>query len=167
MQIAFTHSTSIEQPRLVTKKRGRPAGSKNKNRLTRDQSAFEYEIDNLRFHKKKMNYEKVMEYYKSFYIPSRFVLSIVTNTPFETIKSMVKKSYFMKNVLPTNQYILNRNIQFHIEPQNKMQYLLQKKVGIVTNLLMIGFRTCNDLSDDNDLFDIIDDVDLFDDFPFN
>ena len=127
----------------------------NMDKLLYKGSAFEYEIDNLRFHKKKMNYEKVMEYYKSFYIPSRFVLSIVTNTPFETIKSMVKKSYFMKNVLPTNQYILNRNIQFHIEPQNKMQYLLQKKVGIVTNLLMIGFRTCNDLSDDKYVLNLL------------
>jgi hypothetical protein len=120
----------------------------NMDKLLYKGSTFEYEIDNLRFHKKKMNYEKVMEYYKSFYIPSRFVLSIVTNTPFETIKSILKKSYFMKNVLLTNQYILNRNIPFNIEPQTKIQYLLQKKVGIVTNLLMIGFRTCNDLSDD-------------------
>lgn len=120
----------------------------NMDKLLYKGSAFEYEIDNLRFHKKKMDYEKVMEYYKSFYIPSRFVLSIVTNTPFETIKSILKKSYFMKNVLPTNQYILNRNINFNIEPQSKIQYLLQKKVGIVTNLLMIGFRTCSDLSDD-------------------
>jgi predicted Zn-dependent peptidase len=120
----------------------------NMDKLLYKGSSFEYEIDNLRFHKKKMNYEKVMEYYKSFYIPTRFVLSIVSNVPFETIKTIIQKSYFMKNVLPNNGYILHRNINFNIEPQNKIQYLLQKKVGIVTNLLMIGFRTCSDLSKD-------------------
>jgi predicted Zn-dependent peptidase len=120
----------------------------NMDKLLYKGSAFEYEIDNLRFHKKKMSYEKVMEYYKAFYIPSRFVLSIVSNTSFETIKSIIKKSYFMKNVLTNTEYILHRNINFNIEPQNKIQYLLQKKVGIVTDLLMIGFRTCSDLSND-------------------
>ena len=127
----------------------------NMDKLLYKGSAFEYEIDNLRFHKKKMDYEKVVEYYKSFYIPSRFVISIISNTPFETIKSILKKSYFMKNVLPTNQYILNRNIHFHIEPQSKIQYTLHKKVGIVTNLLMIGFRTCNDLSDDKYVLNLL------------
>lgn len=120
----------------------------NMDKLLYKGSAFECEIDNLQFHKKKMNYEKVMEYYKSFYIPSRFVLSIVSNVPFETIKTIIKKSYFMKHVLPNNEYMLDRNINFNIEPQTKIQYLLQKKVGIVTNLLMIGFRTCSDLSND-------------------
>lgn len=118
-------------------------------------SAFEYEIDNLRFHKKKMNYEKVMEYYKSFYIPSRFVISIISNAPFETIKSILKKSYFMKHVLPANKYILNKNINFIIEPQSKIHYTLHTKVGIVTNLLMIGFRTCNDLSDDKYVLNLL------------
>lgn len=127
----------------------------NMDKLLYKGSAFESEIDNLRFHKKKMNYEKVTEYYKSFYIPSRFVLSIVTNTPFEIIKTIIKKSYFMKNVLLTNQYIMNRNIHFNIEPQSKIQYTLQKKVGIVTNLLMIGFRTCNDLSDDKYVLNLL------------
>ena len=127
----------------------------NMDKLIYKGSAFEYEIDNLRFHKKKMNYEKVMEYYKSFYIPSRFVLSIISTIPFETIKSMIQKSYFMKEVLPTNQYILHRNIHFQFEPQNKIQYLLQKKVGIVTNLLMIGFRTCNDLSKDKYVLNLL------------
>jgi predicted Zn-dependent peptidase len=127
----------------------------NMDKLLYKGSAFEYEIDTLRFHKKKMDYAKVMEYYKSFYIPSRFVISIISNTPFETIKSILKKSYFMKNVLPTNQYILNRNINFNIEPQSKIQYTLHKKVGIVTNLLMIGFRTCNDLSDDKYVLNLL------------
>lgn len=127
----------------------------NMDKLLYKGSAFEYEIDTLRFHKKKMDYEKVMEYYKSFYIPSRIVISIISNTPFETIKSILKKSYFMKNVLPTNQYILNRNINFNIEPQSKIQYTLHKKVGIVTNLLMIGFRTCNDLSDDKYVLNLL------------
>ena len=127
----------------------------NMDKLLYKGSAFESEIDTLRFHKKKMDYEKVMEYYKSFYIPGRFVLSVISNTPFETIKSIIKKSYFMKNVLPTNQYILNRNINFNIEPQSKIQYALHKKVGIVTNLLMIGFRTCNDLSDDKYVLNLL------------
>ena len=127
----------------------------NMDKLLYKGSAFEYEIDNLRFHKKRMNYEKVLEYYKSFYIPSRFVLSIISNTPFETIKSIIKKSYFMKNVLTNTEYILHRNINFNIEPQCKIQYKLQKKVGIVTNLLMIGFRTCNDLSNDKYVLNLL------------
>ncbi len=34
----------IEEPKIVTKKRGRPAGAKNKTALSRDKSQFEYAL---------------------------------------------------------------------------------------------------------------------------
>jgi predicted Zn-dependent peptidase len=129
--------------------------SENLDKLLYKGSDFEYEVDNLRFHKSMLKYERVLEYYKSFYIPSRFALSIASNIPFETIKSFIKKSYFMKNVLQCNEYVMKRNIRFNVEPQTQIQYMLQKKVGIVTNLLKIGFRTCSDLSNDKYALNIL------------
>ena len=43
------------------------------------------------------------------------------------------------------EILLPRSINLNIEPQNEIQYNLHKKVGIVTTVLYIGFRTCNDL----------------------
>lgn len=111
-------------------------------------SSYEFYIDNISFHKKPLKYSDVLEYYKHFYIPSRFVLSIVSNIPFENIKSYVKKSYFMKNCKPNNEFLLKHSINLNVTPQYEIQYNLHKKVGIVTNLLSIGFRTCNDLCND-------------------
>ena len=61
----------------------------------------------------------------------------------------------MKNVLQCNEYVMKRNIRFNVEPQTQIQYMLQKKVGIVTNLLKIGFRTCSDLSNDKYALNIL------------
>jgi len=43
------------------------------------------------------------------------------------------------------EMLLPHSINLNIEPQNEIQYNLHKKVGIVTTVLYIGFRTCNDL----------------------
>lgn len=111
-------------------------------------SSYEFYIDNISFHKNPLKYNDVLHYYKNFYIPSRFVLSIVSNISFENIKSYVKKSYFMKNCKPNNEFLLKHSINMNLTPQYEIQYNLHKKVGIVTNLLSIGFRTCNDLCSD-------------------
>ena len=111
-------------------------------------SSYEFYIDNIIFHKKPLKYDDVLNYYKNFYIPSRFVLSIVSNIPFDNIKSFVKKSFFMKHCNPNNEFLLKHSINLNITPQYEIQYNLHKKVGIVTNLISIGFRTCNDLCSD-------------------
>jgi predicted Zn-dependent peptidase len=111
-------------------------------------SSYEFHIDNIKYHKKHLNYNDVLQYYKNFYIPCRFVLSIVSNTHFDTIKSYIKKSYFMKDCKPNNDFLLKHSIHLNITPQHEIQYNLHKKIGIVTNVLSIGFRICNDLCSD-------------------
>ncbi len=41
-EVIETPEISVQEPAVVIKKRGRPAGAKNKNSLTRDKSQFEY-----------------------------------------------------------------------------------------------------------------------------
>jgi predicted Zn-dependent peptidase len=127
-------------------------------------SSYEFHIDNIHFHNKPLKYNDVLEYYKNFYIPNRFVLSIVSNISFDKIISFVKKSYFIKNdrgnanspTITNNEFILRHSINLNITPQTEIQYNLHKKVGIVTNVLSIGFRTCNDLCSDKYALTLLD-----------
>jgi len=111
-------------------------------------SSYEFRIDNLTFHKNPLKYKDVFEYYKNFYIPSRFVLSIASNIPFDKIITYIKKSHFMKDCKPNNEVLLKHSIQLSIIPQYDIQYNLYKKIGIITNVICIGFRTCSDLCSD-------------------
>jgi predicted Zn-dependent peptidase len=120
----------------------------NLDKLLYKGSSYEFEIDNLRYHKKRLDYNAVLEYYHSFYIPSRFVLSINTNISFDTIQQIVLKSQFMKKKSIFIDDLNKRTISFVITPQLKPQYYLHKKTGIITNLVSIGFRTCPHSSKD-------------------
>ena len=121
-------------------------------------SSYEFHIDNLSFHnnKNRLKYNDIIEYYKNFYIPSRFVLSIVSNISFDKIISFIQKSYFINNNKPNNEYLLKHSINLNITPQTEIQYNLHKKIGIVTTILSIGFRTCNDLCSDKYALTLLD-----------
>jgi hypothetical protein len=127
----------------------------NLDKLLYKGSSYEFEIDNLRYHKKRIDYNAIMEYYHSFYIPNRFVLSINTNISFDTIRQIVLKSQFMKKKASFNEELTKRTISFAIAPQTKPQYYLHKKTGIVTNLISIGFRTCPHSSKDKYVLNLL------------
>ena len=120
--------------------------NENLDKLLYKNSSFENQIDTLSYHKKLLNYNDGVEYYKLFYIPNRMALSIVTNTSIDTIKNYIHKSFFTNNLI--SNYTHLPRINYTIVPQNGIQYNIQTKKGITTTLLSIGLRTCSDLSPD-------------------
>mgnify|MGYP001434246850 CR=1 FL=1 len=101
-------------------------------------SSFEYPIDNIKYHKNKYNYEKVLDFYNNFYQPNRIVLSIISNISFEQFKKYLKQTFFVKKeskcgILPI--------IQFHIEPQDDIKIKLIPKKKTNTTHFFLGFRT--------------------------
>jgi predicted Zn-dependent peptidase len=105
-------------------------------------SAYEYPIDELEYHNKgTLSYDKVLDFYRSFYHPSNMFVSIVSHIPFEKIKLMLKKTYFLKEktrFTPTIKPV----IQLKLEPFSDIQYKLIEKKGVPNVSLLIGFRTC-------------------------
>ena len=112
-------------------------------------SSYEHPVDHVDFHKKKFNYNKCIELYKLFYTPNNIVLSIVSNLPFEKIKSFVKNSYFYKNTQANNLSELIQ-INHYLQPRKTPTYQLIKKEGVSNNTVIVGFRVCG--HDNNDKY---------------
>lgn len=128
-------------------------------------SSYEYPIDTLTYHmvktNKKYNQEKDISYanlvnwYRSFYIPSNFVFSIVSNLTFEKIKIMLSKSMFTKPVSVTPPFFF-KDIRLTLQPiTDKMRIFSIPKKGVSTHVIMIGFRTCSRFSNDRFCFKIL------------
>lgn len=119
-------------------------------------SSYSYTVDHLKYHKKSFDYKEIIKMYHTFYQPNNVVLSVVSNYSFEQIKRMISKTYFMKknnvcnechNLLPCtphNSFLLNYNIT----PQNTILYDFTPKKKMTTTHVNISFRTCNHISKD-------------------
>jgi predicted Zn-dependent peptidase len=74
------------------------------------------------------------------------VLSIVSNISFENIKKAIQKTFFSKSII--GKKIMNANIERNIGNTNcslsnegsSIQYNIQKKIGMDTTHLCIGFK---------------------------
>lgn len=110
----------------------------NINGLMYNGSSFQYPVDHVLYHKNKYNYEKIMNYYHTFYQPSRMVLSIVSNIPFVKFKNFLKSTYFLKKTEQKQQNFAF--INYNLTPQNDIQISLMEKKNVNTTHLMIGFR---------------------------
>jgi len=114
----------------------------NADRILYDGSSYTEPIDTLDYHKKSFNYEDVFKFYKLFYIPSRMIISIVSNVSFQKIKKFVENSYFFKHHI--NEYLImthNYRINPNITPQHELKYNLQIKPNMNTIHLYLCFRT--------------------------
>ena len=132
------------------------------SKLLYNGSSYANPIDTLSYHKKRMfEYEEVMKYYKTFYSPDRLTISIVSNIPFSEFKRMLKSTYFVKTPRP-NQGILSLResiqIQHELIPQSDIQIKIEKKTGMETNILAIGFRVCGNSSPDKYKLDILQEI---------
>ena len=101
-------------------------------------SSFENDIDELSYHDKKFDYDKVVDYYKRFYHPSRVVLSIVSNIPFSRFKRHLKHFLFVKFSESCSPSYAP--ISYQLEPQTDIQISLIPKKDTNTTHLCIGFR---------------------------
>ena len=70
----------------------------NMDKLIYKGSSYANSVDTIAYHKKRMDYEKVLEIYKLFYVPNRMVLSIVSSLSFEYIKKIIYKTFFIQKI---------------------------------------------------------------------
>jgi predicted Zn-dependent peptidase len=114
---------------------------KGLNKSLYDGSAYDTPVDMLEYHDTEFDYNKVIKYYKQFYIPDRMILSIATDLPFDHIKHILGKSFFVRRISAPQPAIVPK---ICISPQNEPRYILMKKPGIQTIHLVIGFRIDNE-----------------------
>ena len=57
------------------------------NKFLYDGSSFMYPVDTVKYHLKKFDYDNIVDFYKSFYHPSRMIISVVSNLSFHLIKN--------------------------------------------------------------------------------
>ena len=108
-------------------------------------SSFMYPIDTLSYHKKGFKYDDIVDFYRTFYHPSRMIVSIVSNQPLSFIKRVLNKTFFTKpspegmskNHQISSKYLIN----YRIEPRDDMKIILKNNSSLNTTHLFIGFRT--------------------------
>ena len=106
-------------------------------------SPFEYPVDELKYHvgKHVLQYDKIVEMYRAFYVPGRMILSVCSANSFESICAAVSKSFFVwesqKPVVacpssPILSFVHQTNIAYKIV-----------KMPINPVHICVGFRTCS------------------------
>jgi predicted Zn-dependent peptidase len=73
-------------------------------------TSYMYPIDTLNYHSHKLNYQKIVGFYKKFYRPSRMVISVVSNRPFSFIKNIINNTYFQEKTAPVVSTPKDRNV---------------------------------------------------------
>jgi predicted Zn-dependent peptidase len=115
-------------------------------------SSYDEPIDDISYHKKDMlKHDEIVKLYKSYYSPNNMVLSVVSNIPFEQVLKAVRSSYFSKK---TPKLALP-SLRLAYAPQTHIKYDFYDKSGNNTTHLMIGFRTCSQISTDKYLLDFL------------
>jgi len=123
-------------------------------------SSYADPIDALEYHKNgALPYHAIIEMYKAFYRPSRFVLSVSSHIPFRKIKHFIRDSFFMRVPSCKTLYDPSRFLvkQF-VYPQSEIQYKITEKNGIHATYLRILFRTCNHDSPDRHIFELLENI---------
>jgi len=111
-------------------------------------SSYENSIDILEYHKPgSLEYNQVLQFYKTFYKPSNMVLSAVSHVPFSKFIDIVSHSDFTKP-LTSGLFVHCPNPIISYDPQTDPQYIIKPRKGLNTLHLMIGFRTCSQYSPD-------------------
>jgi predicted Zn-dependent peptidase len=108
---------------------------------------YENPIDTLAYHlKNSLTYEKVVQFYKTFYRPNNIGLSIISNVPFSKIIKIIMQSDLVKPV--DTIYISPCRHPLQLYPQLEPQFILHPSKDIHVMYLCIGFRTCSQYSKD-------------------
>ena len=104
-------------------------------------SPYEHTVDELKYHvgKDSLKYEKILEIYRKFYVPSNMILSVCCSNSFLNICKMVERSDFVKDV--ALKTALKTPLTLYVEPQTDIVFKLEKKPAGPTHLC-IAFRTC-------------------------
>ena len=104
-------------------------------------STYELDVDDIEFHRdpKCLPYVDVLNFYDDWYQPSNMVLSVVTHIPFDTVKKILKNTYYMnKPVKSLRTYCVNTNMFV----QDTIRISVKPHAGITQVHIGIAFRTC-------------------------
>ena len=125
-------------------------------------SSYQYPVDSIKFHQKEdtLKRKDAIEWYQYFYQPKNFTMSVVSNISFEKIKEFLQTTDFtkMNPSLPPplpKTALAYPNTAILPNKTPGVQYLRIPKKGIQTNMIEIGFRICNGLSNDRYIFKVV------------
>jgi predicted Zn-dependent peptidase len=119
---------------------------KQLNKIAYGGSSYQYPVDDRSYHHPYIKYEDLYDWYRTFYHPSNMCLSIVSNLSFTSIIRYIIKTDFIKKIkrVETRFSGLHPIVKVYaINPHpEKLRYLFTYEKKIVTNIVLIGFRTC-------------------------
>jgi len=124
-------------------------------------SSFEHTIDEISYHTKHtLKYDDVVDLYNTFYRPNNMVISIVSTIPFSHLVRFLETTYFMKK--PTAKCSPNHawkyQAYYNIREQSVPKYSVIKRTGAKTTHIMIGFKTCNQFSNDKYILNVLNNI---------
>ena len=107
-------------------------------------SHYEYPVDELKYHSGKhaLQYDKLVEMYRTFYIPNRMILSVCSANSFDAICEAVRKSCFYKERPKERLRGCPPAVDLTLNPQQETVYKIAK-MPINPSHICVGFRTCS------------------------
>jgi len=113
------------------------------NELLYENTPFALPVDDISYHKPFFNYKKIIEFYKTHFVPSNMVLSIITNKSFKDVLNMVHHSYFHTNQEKVAS-LHNEMIPLLISSPfiNGVKYKIKEIKQLNDIYLNVSFQTC-------------------------
>lgn len=116
------------------------------NKLLYENTLYQNPVDDISFHKKKYDYNLVLDFYKKNYIPSNMILSITSNIPFSKILDFIKKTDFYKKSIDLHSVSLHdKYLQYLLFPPiiKGIKCKIFKIKDFKSILLNLSFQICN------------------------
>lgn len=113
------------------------------NELLYEYTPFALPVDNVSYHKHSFDYKQVKDFYKTNFVPSNMIISIITNKSFKTVLNMVKHSYFHINHKKEPSLHSEMLPLFISSPFiNGVKYKIKEMSQLNDTYLNISFQTC-------------------------
>ena len=108
-------------------------------------SSYAEPIDKIIYHTcgRRISYDDMVSYYKTYYVPENMVLSIVSSLDYSAVLRAVKNTYFFGRAPRGGTPQPRRVPVLSITPQNKPNILFIKRPKVSSTIVAIGFRTCS------------------------
>jgi predicted Zn-dependent peptidase len=114
------------------------------NTLLYENTPFQYPVDDITYHKKKYDYQTVLDFYKTHYVPSNMIFSVTSNVSFKSILQNLKTAGFDKK-LPPRQLAWPSIMPPRL---GGVKYNIKHMKKINSIFLHIAFQTCDQLNAD-------------------
>jgi predicted Zn-dependent peptidase len=122
-------------------------------------SNYQYPVDSLEYHKDgSYRYQDVLEYYHTYYHPSNFIVSIVSNVAFKTLVKYLQKTDLAKEppkAAATSAISACPGMYTQPTPQTDIQYKIQNIPKNDATYIGISFRTCSQQDPDRHILNLL------------